>query len=62
MNVYVVILEVIAADALLFGVRPRVRQRGLRGFLHHFAELPGEHELPFAFDGNGFDEEDVAAH
>jgi hypothetical protein len=36
-------------------------QRGLHGFLHHLADLPGHGEGAFAFHAVGLDKEDVAA-
>src|SRR5687767_7880212 len=60
-NVNVVRFEVIRWNPVLVGVGARIRQRGLRGFLHHLAELPGELQLAFAANGRGLDEENVAA-
>ena len=37
------------------------RQRGLRAFLHHLAQLAGEDQPPRAGRARGLDEEDVAA-
>ena len=32
------------------------------GFLHHVAQLAGAHDVAFAFEGDGFDGEQLAAH
>src|SRR4029079_8797797 len=47
-HVEVVVGEEAAVEALLRGVGAGERQRRLRGFLHHLAELAGKQQLTFA--------------
>src|SRR3954451_21926174 len=45
----------------MVGVRPHIRERDPGRFLHHVAELSGEHEPVLALHRRRLDEEDVAA-
>ena len=51
----------ISRRAVLDRMNLRPRQRGARGFLHHAAELPGEHQVRFGLDRQCLDGDDVAA-
>ncbi len=52
--------EDIGIDAEGALARPDIAQGGLRGLLHHVAQLAGQGQLSFAFHCRGFDVEHVA--
>ena len=60
-DVDVRLLEHVRRDAELLRARLDERQRGLRAFLHHVAQLSGQDELAVARHARRFDEQDVAA-
>ena len=62
MDVNVGLLERLRGDAEFSRARLDQRQRGLRAFLHHVAQLAGQDELAGAGHARGFDEQDIAAH
>src|SRR5579864_3787964 len=55
----------IGKEAFLDAERPRIRshpgERGLHGFLHDLANLPGHSESALAFHDVGFNEQNIAA-
>ena len=61
MHVDVRFLEHFRRDAEALRARLDERQRGLRAFLHHVAQLSGQDELAVARHARRFDEQDVAA-
>ena len=61
MNVNVVIGEEAFFNSELSRIGADPGQRGLHGFLHDLANLPGHGESAFAFHDIGFDEQYIAA-
>ena len=55
-------VEHLLRDAQPRRVRAGVGPRRARRFLHHVAQLAGEHQLALAAHGGRLDEHDVAAH
>ena len=62
MQVHAIVFEHLSADAELRRMRPQIRARGARGFLHHFADLPGDRKTTTARQQRRFDEKDLTAH
>src|SRR6185503_15519205 len=60
-DVNVELFESALIDVQLFGARLRPRQRGLRGFLHHVAQLTGQHQRALPRGQQNFDKQHVAA-
>ena len=52
----------IQVNAQSFGARLNASQRGLPGFLHHFAQLTSELHAAAPFGQGGFDLQHLAAH
>ena len=61
-DVQVAVLVEVRRDVQRVGVGADIRQRGLRRFLHHVAELPGELQSLAARHPRGLDEDHVAPH
>src|SRR5262249_41450887 len=60
-HVEVAVFERLANDADLRRVRARIRERGAAAFLHHVAEVAGQHEVTVARHDARLDVHDVAA-